>query len=359
VIDRRGWRRRPPSPWRRAAILLAVAVLLPLGALLFRSEEPARQGAPAARVEAETPSDQPSIDASSEAATPTDVPSEVAVRPGVNVPILLYHYIRVNPRPWDRVGFHLSVTPQHFAEQMQLLHDVNAHTVTLTAVLSALSGGPPLPPRSVVLTFDDGYADFATTAAPIMADLGLQGTAFVVSGFVGRPGYMSADQVRQVVAMGATIGAHTVHHWGLARLSPATARAEITDSRQQLAAITGMLPDDFAYPYGNFDTAVVQLVQEAGFRDAVSTLGGSFQSYGFRYVLHRERVGGGDTLAAFAAKTHVPLVPVHPAPVASMIAVGSTVTTSSSAEPTGPSHRRELSLLAFALPAAGASRRRR
>ena len=80
----------------------------------------------------------------------------------------MYHYIRVNPDPYDRLGFALSVTPSDFAAQMDWLAANGYHTVTMQDLVQYLSGVHGLPSKPIVLTFDDGYADFYTTALPIL-----------------------------------------------------------------------------------------------------------------------------------------------------------------------------------------------
>jgi peptidoglycan/xylan/chitin deacetylase (PgdA/CDA1 family) len=226
------------------------------------------------------------------------------------VPILMYHYIRVNPVPTDKVGFGLSVTPDAFATQMAYLHSVGAHTVTLAQVMAALKGGPGLPPRSVVLTFDDGHDDFATQAVPIMKRYGFVGTDYVVPGFLGHTSYMTSDQVKQVYAEGMVIGAHTVHHVALADVSYPVAQAEIDGSKQLLEQLLGHPVLDFAYPYGSYDPAVGNLVRLAGFRDAVTTYSSDVQYASLPFVLNRYKVGGGESLAAFAAQALLPPPPL-------------------------------------------------
>ena len=230
----------------------------------------------------------------------------------VVVPILLYHYVRVNRHGNDHVGFNLSVTPEHFAEQMALLVATGAHTVTLADLVAALHGGPPLPPRPVILTFDDGYSDFYTAALPVLQRDRLRAISFVVSGFVDKPGYMTAAQVRSIVAAGMVVGDHTVHHVALGHLSLAEAQQEIQVSRQQLVDLTQSPVDDFAYPYGDWNPGVVRLVQQAGFREAVSTDLGNVHDLTQLFVLRRIRIGGTDTLASFAEKAGVPIVPLRP-----------------------------------------------
>jgi peptidoglycan/xylan/chitin deacetylase (PgdA/CDA1 family) len=223
------------------------------------------------------------------------------------VPILLYHYVRTNPRPADGAGFRLSVTPANFAAQIGLLRAGGAHTVSLAQLMRALQGLDRLPSHPVVLTFDDGYADFATTVAPLLAAQGMTATDFVVTGFLGRTGYMSAVQVRQVEALGMTVGAHTVSHVDLTRLPPSIALVQIELSRQRLQELTGANVDDFAYPYGRHSADVDRMAAEAGFRDAVTTTGGEFQYLSQRFELRRLSVTGMDTMASFAAKVRLTL----------------------------------------------------
>ena len=240
--------------------------------------------------------------------------------PSVNAPILLYHYIRGNPRAGDREGFRLSVTPANFAQQMALLNADGVHTVSLEDVMRALHGGPPLPPRPVVLTFDDGHDDFAFRAVPVLQSYGYTATAFVVPGFLGRSSYLSQAQLQTVVAAGMTIGAHTMHHVDLAVVAPSVAMDEISRSRSVLQQLTGQPVDDFAYPYGIFTNRVIAMVRQAGFRDASTTEPGMRQYASQPFLLRRAEVTGYDTLSSFARKAGVPPPPrgwVAPSPPAS------------------------------------------
>ena len=109
----------------------------------------------------------------------------------VDVPILLYHYIRVNPNARDRTGFMLSVPPAAFQAQMDWLHLNGVHTVTLEQVAAALDGKQTLPPHAIVITFDDGHDDFATRAVPLLLREHFVATTFVVPGFLGTSSYMT------------------------------------------------------------------------------------------------------------------------------------------------------------------------
>ena len=227
--------------------------------------------------------------------------------PRLTVPILMYHYIRVGPGARDPLGASLSVSPRDFAAQMAALKRTGVHTVSLGDVVAALGGGRRLPAHPVVLTFDDGYRDFSTAALPVLEADGFTATVFVVSGFVGHPGYMTAADVAAAAAAGMTIGAHTVHHVALAHTPAALARVEIEVSREVLERLSGQPVADFAFPYGDTSRAVQAMVVAAGFQDAVTTLYGSSEAPWQQFSLSRVRIEGADTPASFEAKVLGPL----------------------------------------------------
>ena len=309
-------RGRRPAPhrshvWRHAALPLALLLAATTAAtLVVRHEAPtatARATVPTPRVALHTPEDDIGGFVDPTPTAPSELSGGIAVTAGlrgphITLPILLYHYIRFNPVASDRVGFNLSVTPPNFAQQMAFLHFIGAHTVTLSDAVEALRTGHSLPPRSLILTFDDGYTNFATRATPVMVQDGLTGTVFVVSGFINRNGYMTADQVKSVVAQGMVVGVHTVSHVALASVPLSYAKTQIDVAHQQLEELIGRRITDFAYPYGSYDVAVEKLVAADGFSDAVTTDVGSTLYLSEPYAWPRYRVGGTDTLQSFAHK---------------------------------------------------------
>ena len=294
---------------RRLAILASVlllALVTGVTGMFGGSADVARQGPFPVhpRTPATVPDDRlgPEVAGGAQPATVS-----IPVGPNVVVPILYYHYIRtIAPTPQNLLSFELSISPGLFARQMALLHVEGAHTITLATLMQAMQGRTRLPSHPVVLTFDDGYADFATAAEPVLQKYGFVATAFVVSGFVNRPRYMTATQVRQMDADGMVIGAHTVHHVDLLSIPPAAARMEIDNSLAALEVLLGHPVLDFAYPYGGFNMAVERLVQQAGFRDAVTTVGGVVQSLTACFAFHRTDIGGAPSLADFARDAGLP-----------------------------------------------------
>ncbi len=232
------------------------------------------------------------------AAAPPDV-----VAPGayaINVPILTYHYIRVNPDRYDRMGFALSVTPADFAAQMDWLAENGYHPITTEDLHTYLQGARGLPSRPVVLSFDDGYADFYTTALPILRSHDFKAVAYVVSGFVGQARYMTAAQVREADRSGIEIGSHTVSHANLATASSAASWAQLTESKQFLERLLGHPVVSFCYPSGKVTSAVAWQVGAAGYHDATTTRFGYSHTLGDRYLWTRLRISGGEPLDQFA-----------------------------------------------------------
>jgi len=219
----------------------------------------------------------------------------------INVPILTYHYIRVNPDRYDRMGFALSVTPADFAAQMDWLAQNGYHPITTEDLYAYLQGARGLPSKPVILTFDDGYADFFTTALPILMGHDFRAEEYVVSSFVGQPGYMNAAQVREADRSGIEIGSHTVSHANLAASSTGASWAQITQSKAFLEQLIGHPIVSFCYPSGKFSSAVASQVAAAGYHDATTTRFGYSHTMGDRYVWTRLRVSGGEPLDQVAA----------------------------------------------------------
>lgn len=183
---------------------------------------------------------------------------------GLKVPILMYHEIADGPN-------RLYVPPAEFADQMAALKRLGFTTVRLQDLYDHYIHGSPLPDRPIILTFDDGYSSFYTEAYPLLKQHGFTGTLFVITGWVGRPGYVTWGQVREMVAAGVEMGAHTVSHLELPRLSPGDARLEAAESRKRLEREIGRTVPFFAYPAGRNDPRSVETLRGAGFLGAVTT----------------------------------------------------------------------------------------
>jgi len=240
--------------------------------------------------------------------TPTSQEREV-VPPGrtrISVPILEYHYIRINPDPRDRLGFNLSVTPSDFKAQMDWLQAGGYHPVDLNDLRAYFQEQRPLPARPVVLTFDDGYADFYSTAFPILQAHRFTAVSYLVSGFLDRPRYMTSEQVVELDSAGIEVGAHTVTHADLTRAGAAQLVLEVQGSKNALERLVGHPVLDFCYPTGMFNAAVIASLRQFGFQSATTELPGTEHSWDGRLTWSRVRVGGGEALSQFIALLGAP-----------------------------------------------------
>jgi peptidoglycan/xylan/chitin deacetylase (PgdA/CDA1 family) len=242
-----------------------------------------------------------------------------AGRRSISVPILMYHYIRTPPSiATDRLGYNLSVSPADFGEQMHWLASHNYHPVTLNAVHAYFASRHALPSRPVVITLDDGYRDLYTTAFPILRAYNFKAVAFIVSGFVGKPGYVTAAQVVELGQQGIEIASHTVDHPDLAHTSLPMVMYELLASKAWLQRLLRHSVVDFAYPSGRFNAQVIAALYLTGYTTAVTTMSGTYHSQTDRYVWTRVRVGGGESLVDFGRD----LGPVEKAVEITVIAVG-------------------------------------
>ena len=155
-------------------------------------------------------------------------------------------------------------------------------------------------PRSVALTFDDGYRDNLTVALPLLENIQDAHDDFVTAGFVGREGYLSEDELREMSRHPlVTVGAHGLWHRHFNQLSPADARFELVESRRLLTSITGRTVDLLAWPFGECDSELEQLSAEAGYRASWSVWKGS----NTKHSRWRVPLGRKDNLARFVLKS--------------------------------------------------------
>jgi peptidoglycan/xylan/chitin deacetylase (PgdA/CDA1 family) len=230
-------------------------------------------------------------------------------RSNITLPILTYHYVRQPPSQWtDLMGYRLSVSPTDFAAQMSFLATSGFHPVDFNDVRAYFAGKRPLPAKPVVITFDDGYLDLYTTAYPILRSNAFKAVAYIVSGFVGQPRYVSAAQVVEMDRHGIQIASHTVDHANIAgTTSFYSALHQLADSKRWLENLLDHPVVDFAYPSGKFNSTAVAALQRAGYDTAVTEMSSVDHSLADRYLWARVRVGGGEQLPEFAASLGTPM----------------------------------------------------
>ncbi len=237
-------------------------------------------------------------------APPVESLPPVQVKAGqVFVPILMYHHIRVNPRPQDPVWVNLNVTPGQLDQQLNFLTTHNYHVITLDDLYNAINNGKTLPENPIVLSFDDGYRNFFDNAYPILKKYNMKAIEFIITGVEGTDSYLTWDQIKEMDKSGLIeFGAHTQHHPNLPDLSQMSINSEITLSKSDLENQLGKPTHWFAYPYGSYSNYIVGEVKTAGYLGAVSTIYGGVQSKDNLYLLQRIGISGAFTLDEFARR---------------------------------------------------------
>ena len=129
----------------------------------------------------------------------------------VRVPVLMYHHIRPLRPSFTAKDRLYTVTPEAFRAQMEALHQAGYVTITPRDLQAALEGRMLLPEKSVLLTFDDGYREHFTRVFPILKELGLKATYFIISQADTSPAHMTQAMIKEVDASGLS---YPHHHCG-------------------------------------------------------------------------------------------------------------------------------------------------
>jgi peptidoglycan/xylan/chitin deacetylase (PgdA/CDA1 family) len=120
-------------------------------------------------------------------------------------------------------------------------------------------------PQSICITFDDGCETDLIAAAPVLREFGFNATFYLTAGFLGTPGYLKVEQVRELDAQGFQIGCHSMTHPYLSDLTEPELKCEIVDAKAQIETIVGHPIDHFSCPGGRYDQRTLQMAQQAGF----------------------------------------------------------------------------------------------
>ena len=233
-------------------------------------------------------------DQSAEQQSSLPLPSPSPLPPtAFHVPILMYHYVEHVKDKNDTIRQKLDILPETFDSQIKTLQQAGYTFLFKSDLADIIDGKKELPPKPIVLTFDDGYRDFYTDVFPIIKKNNIKVTAYIITGFIGKLNYMFLPQLIEVKQSGLVeIGAHTVHHIDIRRANQKVATAEIAGSKTELENLFGDPVLTFAYPSGFFNEKTIQVAKDAGFTTAVSTMPGTLVANENRFELFRLRAGG-------------------------------------------------------------------
>lgn len=234
---------------------------------------------------------------------PTPGPTPDGVARTLRVPILMYHYVSAPPADADVYRRDLSVTPAQFESHLAYLSAAGYHTITLDDLLDALAQGKPLPPKPVILTFDDGYEDNYTVAFPLLRAHGMIGHFSILTDVVNAetPGYMTWPQIEEMAANGQRFGSHARNH--AQNLSGKSVDFLVWHALGGMEAIQehlGYHPRWITYPSGKYDAQTIAVYKSAGYWGGLTTEPGMTHTLDGIFKLKRVRIHGGTTAEILA-----------------------------------------------------------
>jgi len=222
----------------------------------------------------------------------------IQIRTATGIPVLNYHQVE----PKD--GNPLTLWPEQFEAQMEYLAAEGYTTITIDEMMDALENSTSLPEKSVIITFDDGYADNYEYVYPILKKYGFKATIFLIYDFTNTyPNYLTWDQVAEMKDSGLIhFESHTMTHANLAELTSVDElRHEIADSHDLLSEKLGYDMHYIAYPGGRVNEEIERITSAAGYRGGFTVHYGLSTPAEGRYQMDRIPIFGANmhTLTRF------------------------------------------------------------
>lgn len=181
------------------------------------------------------------------------------------VPVLCYHNIKTNV---EGKSPDYTIRLDQFRAHIKMLYDSGYNTIPLDQLYESLTKGVPLPPKPIIITFDDTHLEHYTMAAPVLSHVGFRGVFFAMAVVIGKQGYMTTAQIKLLSDSGHTIGGHTWDHPDLRKLDKKEWDYQLSKPKHQLEQITGKSINCFAYPYGAWNEISIQELKARGITTA-------------------------------------------------------------------------------------------
>lgn len=187
--------------------------------------------------------------------------------PPQGMPILEYHMVKDDP---EAKAWEYAVPVSDFREQLDYLQDEGYTTITLLEYMKAKKGKFQLPEKPIVLTFDDGYDDNYRNLLPMLEERGMKAVVFMVTNDIGRPGYLTWDELRDMQNRGIEIGSHTANHQPLTTLDAKMRDDELRLSKLLMEWNGIRTVFSFSYPNGAYDAELTELLKQNEYLAAVT-----------------------------------------------------------------------------------------
>jgi len=216
---------------------------------------------------------------------------------GKSVPVLMYHSITYEK------GNPICLPIKKFKEQMKYLKDNGYYTITLINLYEYLMNNTPIPEKSVVLTFDDGYENNYTDMFPVLKKYNFKATVFDITCDIDKyHKFMTSKQLLEMEKYSVDIESHTVNHENLQMISKDKQLKTLIQSKKDLGELLSKQINFFAYPYGGYNKSAIEAVKEAGYKMAFTTKGGWASKNDGILSLNRVFVSPSDNMKVFKIK---------------------------------------------------------
>ena len=230
------------------------------------------------------------------------------------VPVLMYHRVGDANNPWSKK---LTVSADNFRAQMQKLAARGFTPCGIDDFVSWLNGHRQLPGKSFLITFDDGYAGVYEHAFPVLRDMQWTASVFLVSGLIGNQDawcehenpsgesypLMNPAQILEMSSNGFSFHSHSRSHADLGQLDTTQLENELRGSREDLESLLNKPVPYFAYPFGRYNSNVINVTRQAGYEAAFSVQPGFNRPGTDPFIIRRIDVYGTDTPTQLLRKT--------------------------------------------------------
>lgn len=223
--------------------------------------------------------------------TYADAPIQT-ISPSQSIPILMYHHIRNYNKANDKIGTNLSVSPENFKAQLDLIYSMGYQTTTFEEINKGI-----FYPKPIILTFDDGYKNFYAEAYPELKNRQMKAVVSIIANAQSDQ-YLNNSEIKEISEYGIEISSHTLSHLDLSRAASDKVYSEINDSKILLENIIGKKLISFCYPAGKYNDETKNIVKNSGYLFATTTKTG-LTNFDDPFELKRYRVNKDTNISKF------------------------------------------------------------
>jgi peptidoglycan/xylan/chitin deacetylase (PgdA/CDA1 family) len=212
---------------------------------------------------------------------------ETETTTSVRVPIIVYHSVRPKYFAEPKYQDDLDITPEMFEKHLMYFRDNDYTSVSFDDLADYFSSGSSsLPSKPIILSFDDGWENQYNYAFPLLKKYNMTATFFVFTNAIGKPHYLTWDEINEMILSGNKVGSHSQSHPFLTKIrNKAALYSEIVYSKKKIEAETGVQVTSFAYPFGQYNDDIVYAVKESGYKTARGAKRGIYHGKDDLYTL--------------------------------------------------------------------------